>query len=107
MTATEPSRRFAHEPAKLKKRKRVDESQSQKKRKSPKPAGVNGLPWKEVPLPENLDDAEGFFRLEEISDVELVRDEKLGRVEYRVGKRISYRVPFLAQLLMGLVFETY
>ncbi|KAL8903412.1 MAG: hypothetical protein Q9171_007413, partial [Xanthocarpia ochracea] len=80
MTATEPSRGSTHDPTNLKKRKRVEESQ---KRKSPKPAGVNALPWKEVPLPDNLDDAEGFFGLEEISDVELVRDEKLGRVEYR------------------------
>ncbi|KAL8917553.1 MAG: hypothetical protein Q9172_005793 [Xanthocarpia lactea] len=83
MTAIEPSRRSAHDPTKSKKRKRAEESQSQKKRKSLKPAGVNALPWKEVPLPDNLDDAEGFFGLEEISDVELVRDEKLGRVEYR------------------------
>ena len=96
MTATELNSRSAHDPTKSRKRKRVEESQSQKKRKSPKPAGVNALPWKEVPLPDNLDDAQGFFGLEEISDVELVRDEKLGRVEYRVGKRISYRVPLLA-----------
>ncbi|KAL8860662.1 MAG: hypothetical protein Q9178_003015 [Gyalolechia marmorata] len=83
MTATERSHRSAHDPTKLKKRKRVEEIPSQKKRKSPKPGGVNALPWKEVPLPDNLDDAEGFFGLEEISDVELMRDEKLGRVEYR------------------------
>ncbi|KAL8827212.1 MAG: hypothetical protein Q9170_007101 [Blastenia crenularia] len=33
-----------------------------------------------------LDDAEGFFGLEEVSHVEIVKDAKLGRVEYRLTK---------------------
>lgn len=44
------------------------------------------LPWTQVPIPDRFEDAEGFFGLEEIEDVEIVRDEKLGRLEYRVGK---------------------
>ena len=47
---------------------------------------LDALPWKEVALPDRLDDAEGFFGLEEVSDVDIVRDPKLGKVEYRVGK---------------------
>ena len=47
---------------------------------------LENLPWTQVPIPDRFEDAEGFFGLEEIEDVEIVRDEKLGRLEYRVGK---------------------
>lgn len=43
------------------------------------------LPWHEVPFPGNFHDAEGFFGLEEISDVEVNRD--VGKVEYKVKRR--------------------
>lgn len=43
------------------------------------------LPWHEVPVPEHFEDAEGFFGLEEISDVDVVKDS--GRVEYKVRQR--------------------
>ena len=36
----------------------------------------DALKWKRVPLPDRLDDAEGFYDLEEIEDVEVVRDER-------------------------------
>ena len=36
----------------------------------------DALKWKRLPLPDRLDDAEGFYDLEEIDDVEVVRDEK-------------------------------
>ena len=35
---------------------------------------ADALPWKTVDLPGRLDDAEGFYMLEEIDDVEIVRD---------------------------------
>ena len=44
------------------------------------------LQWTQVPIPDRFEDAEGFFGLEEIEDVEIVRNEKLGKLEYRVGK---------------------
>lgn len=50
------------------------------------PRSLDALPWNEVALPDRLDDAEGFFGLEEVSDVEIVRDPKIGKVAYRVGK---------------------
>jgi ATP-dependent RNA helicase DDX24/MAK5 len=50
------------------------------------PRSLDALPWNEVALPARLDDAEGFFGLEEVSDVEIVRDPNIGKVEYRVGK---------------------
>lgn len=51
---------------------------------------VEQLPWKEVPFPERFDDAEGFFGLEEISDVEVERDESSRQVGYKVkSKNVS------------------
>lgn len=52
----------------------------------PKAVALDTLPWNEVAFPERFDDAEGFFGLEEISDVEVIRDKKLGKVEYRATK---------------------
>jgi ATP-dependent RNA helicase DDX24/MAK5 len=43
---------------------------------------LDELKWKEVELPEMFDDAEGFYGLEEVDDVEVVRYE--GTIEYRV-----------------------
>lgn len=79
-----------------KKRRREDAAfESKKKQKAEKGNGgqskggssaatpsLESLPWHEVPLPENFEDAEGFFGLEEISDVDVVRDS--GKVEYKV-----------------------
>ena len=45
---------------------------------------INDLAWKEVSLPDTLEDVEGFFGLEEIDDVEIVRDGD--GMQYRVGK---------------------
>ncbi|KIX06019.1 uncharacterized protein Z518_03993 [Rhinocladiella mackenziei CBS 650.93] len=39
------------------------------------PVRDDGLRWKPVSLPRRLEDAEGFYELEEIEDVEVVRDE--------------------------------
>lgn len=36
----------------------------------------DALRWKAVTLPDRLDDAEGFYSLEELEDVEVVRDER-------------------------------
>lgn len=93
MTVTEPLLHPAHDPVRSKKRKRGEEPPSPKQRKGQKVAGINALPWTEVSLPEGLDDAEGFFGLEEISDVEIARDERTGRVEYRVGEGIPDTAP--------------
>ena len=40
------------------------------------------LPWNLVPFPDTFQDAEGFFGLEELSDVDVVRD--LGKIQYKV-----------------------
>ncbi|EXJ95449.1 hypothetical protein A1O1_00571 [Capronia coronata CBS 617.96] len=43
----------------------------------------DALKWKPVPLPERLEDAEGLYGLEEIEDVEVVRDEASHQVSFR------------------------
>lgn len=93
MTVTEPLLRHAHDPVGSKKRKRGEEPPLPKQRKGQKVVGINALPWNVVSLPEGLDDAEGFYGLEEISDVEIARDERTGRVEYRVGEGIPDTAP--------------
>lgn len=47
---------------------------------------VDQLAWKEVTLPDRLEDAEGFFGLEEIEDVEIVRDVASGNIAYKVRR---------------------
>ena len=64
-------------PAKKQKRIRSSEEAS-------KAVVLDALPWNEVAFPERFDDAEGFFGLEEISDVDVLQDKNLGKVEYRL-----------------------
>ena len=79
-----------------KKRKRVEHN-------SPHNSGslaLEKLRWSRVAFPERFEDAEGFFGLEEVSNVEVLRDPKFGRLEYRVSK--IHRKSLFA-LLMNLV----
>ena len=54
-----------------------------------RPISLDQLAWKEVALPDRFEDAEGFFGLEEIEDVEVVRDPGSGKVQYLVGKSMT------------------
>lgn len=47
---------------------------------------LDALPWAPVSLPLGFGDAEGFYGLEEISDVEVVKGSKAGKLECRVGE---------------------
>ena len=49
---------------------------------SKKPVRLDKLPWRDVEMPDRMDDYEGFFGLEEIDDVEVLRDEATGHVSY-------------------------
>ncbi|KAL9036066.1 MAG: hypothetical protein Q9180_004513, partial [Flavoplaca navasiana] len=86
MTVVEAPIRSEQDSANPRKRKRAQETRPQRQRKGPGSEGVNALPWTEVSVPDNLDDAEGFFGLEELSDVEIAKDQTTGQVEYRVGE---------------------
>ena len=43
------------------------------------------LDWKPVALPDGLQDAEGFYGLEEIEDVDIVPSHGQGDVKFKVG----------------------
>ena len=55
---------------------------------SGKVLSIDQLAWKEVSLPDRLEDAEGFFGLEEIEDVEVVRDPETSTVVYKVRRQL-------------------
>ena len=68
-----------------KRRKHGQEVNKLFQKSSARPVSLDSLPWQEVAFPESgFEDAEGFFGLEEISNVEVVKDPKLGKLEYRV-----------------------
>ncbi|KAJ5105724.1 ATP-dependent RNA helicase mak5 [Penicillium alfredii] len=50
--------------------------------------GIDDLNWKEVALPDRLEDAGGFFGLEEIDGVDIVRQGS-GEVRFKVRKQRS------------------
>ena len=53
-----------------------------------RPVGLDELPWNQVAV-DRLEDAEGFFGLEELSDVDVVKNPTLGKVEYKVCKQTA------------------
>lgn len=52
------------------------------KSKSWKPAKLDSLDWREVTMPDRLDDVEGFMGLEEVDDVQVISDT--GIIKYNV-----------------------
>ncbi|KAJ4371700.1 ATP-dependent RNA helicase [Didymella sp. IMI 355093] len=66
----------------------------QKLEKAPKPATkkqkrrvqLNDLGWKTVGMPDRLEDTEGFYGLEEIDDVEVVKDATTGNITFQTTK---------------------
>ena len=46
--------------------------------------GVDELNWKEVALPDRMEDAGGFLGLEEIDGVDIVRSQGNGQVRFKV-----------------------
>ena len=67
------SRPIPNASQRSKKRQKIETtkgSQAVQKR----PVAVDALPWNEVEMPEMFDDAEGFFGLEEVEGVEVVRE---------------------------------
>ncbi|KAH7028018.1 P-loop containing nucleoside triphosphate hydrolase protein [Microdochium trichocladiopsis] len=66
-----------------KKRKtQATSSKAAAKKKARRPVSVDSLRWRKATLPDMTNDAEGFFGLEEIDDVEVIRHEN-NTVEFR------------------------
>lgn len=71
-------------------------AQSKKRKKGAKPSLTSGdgswdgsvdvdqLNWKEVSLPDRMADTGGFFGLEEIDDVEIIRPNGGGEIQFKV-----------------------
>lgn len=47
---------------------------------------LDQLAWEQVKIPGDLDDYEGIYGLEEVDDVEVVRDSETNRLSYRATK---------------------
>lgn len=80
--------------APVKKRKQASAAKASKSSKPKRVVDANSLAWKAVDLPEMFNDAEGFFGLEEISGVDVVRNGN-------VVKFVSHLSPLLLLLLHG------
>lgn len=57
---------------------------SQKDDSSDGIVALDDLNWKTVPLPDRLEDASGFFGLEEIDGVDILRPEGTGEIQFKV-----------------------
>lgn len=81
-------RRRDDEASALPKKRKLDRKDSSKQALNTKMVRGDALKWKRATLPDRLDDAEGFYDLEEIDDVEVVRDEK-NHVMFRTSDAAS------------------
>jgi len=83
MSRSQKRSRFVEDTGrKLKKRRKVQNSPSA----ATTVVSHDNLQWREVAVPDRLEDAEGFLGLgiEEIEDVEVIKDPKSSRVQFRV-----------------------
>ncbi len=102
MSRTGQKRAKAKDLSRLSRKRRKLETTPQKPFKSTSSSGAsvatrsaNELVWREVTPPERLDDAEGFLGLEEIDDVEVVRDAKGKQTYFRVCSFTSCSIQHL------------
>jgi len=74
--ASGKKRKLAHPARKSvqSKRRKLQSAKQHKVSKPKRPVDVDALPWRSVDVPEMFDDAEGFFGLEEIEGVDVVRN---------------------------------
>lgn len=80
---SKPTKRKANSEApKVKKKQKLSGASTTAVSKTPVVSG-DALKWKTVELPGRLEDAEGFFGLEEIEDVEIVKDDQNRHVMFR------------------------
>lgn len=82
--------RESKEPAAKEKRQKLEApTKTTKKGKPSKTVSggivkIDDLDWRQVTLPDRLEDAEGFFGLEEIDDVDVLKPEGKGDVQFKV-----------------------
>ncbi len=57
-----------------KKRQKIEIAENGLKASGKRAVALDALPWNEVEMPDMFEDAEGFFGLEEVEGVEVVRE---------------------------------
>jgi hypothetical protein len=75
--APEQKKRARPAPAasqRSKKRQKIVPTEKTSAPVSKRPVAVDALPWNEVKMPDMFDDAEGFFGLEEVEGVEVIKE---------------------------------
>jgi ATP-dependent RNA helicase DDX24/MAK5 len=75
--------------ARKRKRRRVDDPKKGNvvhKKPKGKVVELSTLKWRKVEMPDRLEDVEGFYGLDEIDGVDVVRLDN-GKVEFRVSGR--------------------
>lgn len=75
------SRNLAKKPAK---KQKVEENTDQNGEDI---VGLDDLDWQTVQLPDRLGDVGGFFGLEEIDGVDIIRPESSGQIKFKVFYR--------------------
>ncbi|KAL1970073.1 hypothetical protein VTN77DRAFT_6478 [Rasamsonia byssochlamydoides] len=70
---------------KSKKRQKVEKPTNGADADADRLFGIDELDWKEVRLPDRLDDAGGFFGLEEIEGVDIVRPQGGGEIKFKAA----------------------
>lgn len=68
------------------KRQKVEKKPRPKANAPKRKVGLNDLGWTQVSLPDRLDDFEGFYGLEEIEDVSIVKDAVTGNITFETTK---------------------
>ncbi|KAI1763716.1 DEAD-domain-containing protein [Hypoxylon sp. FL1150] len=74
----------ANAPANKRTKARQATPKSAKKAVSRKPTSANSLRWRKAKLPDMFNDSEGFYGLEEVEDVEVIRKDD-NTVEFRAA----------------------
>lgn len=70
---------------KASKRAKVQQDSTEEEAPEQQFVGIDDLEWKEVQLPDRLDDVGGFFGLEEIEGVDIVRPKTNGQIKFKAG----------------------
>ncbi|KAF1832809.1 DEAD-domain-containing protein [Decorospora gaudefroyi] len=68
------------------KRQKIDDFPKPLPTKPRRKVGLDALGWKPVSMPDRLEDMEGFYGLEEIEDVIIVKDAASGKLSFETTK---------------------
>lgn len=70
-----------------KKRQKIEPAKNVPEAVVKRPVALDALPWNEVEMPDMYEDAEGFFGLEEIEGVEVIREGNTVKFVCKVVRR--------------------